>query len=821
MKSIGHTTLGHGGRSALLGVLLAGCASVPAFAQSAQPSAAPNPAPSQAPVAGGSSTSAPPTPGVMPTQTAADVADIVVTAQKRSESINRVGLSITAITGDALQQRGIRNVADLAAVTPGLTFATTDTSTPVYTLRGVGFYENSLAAYPAVSVYVDEIPLPFPVLTSEAGLDVERVEVLKGPQGILFGQNSTGGAINYIARKPTDHFEAGAGVGFGRFNDINGSAYLSGPLAAGLRARLSVQAEHADDWQYSYTRNDSLGEIKKISGRLIVDWDASDRLRFEVNANGFINRSDPQAPQYFEFDPTITANIGQGTNGGPINAVRIANSQGFAPHNDRAADWSPGNRPSGNERMGQVALRSTFDASSDVTVTSITAYTGYRRRNRLETDGQTLSSLDLRRSDGDITSFTQELRAANASSNPLRWLVGGNVELSKIKEYDAFTYPDSTVTDFLVFLVPAAKGYMSNDYYSNQKTRNYAGFINLDYDVVPQLTVKTGARYTHSWRNVRSCSIDSGDGTWAKIVNFLNGYTGAQLRGPGSCTTALPTATGPQPIDAFRDTLREHNVSWRFGIDYRLTGRTLLYANVAQGYKAGSFPTASATSTVQLAPVKQERIRGVEAGVKTRTESGLLSVTAAGYYYDYSDKQIRGPYVDPVFGVLDRLTNIPKSSIRGGELEAVLRPMQGLVLTAVGAYTDAKIDRYTAATGVNQTTDYSGSPIPFNSKYSATAAADYNFAVSERLNGFLGGTVTYKSRSNGALNSANDVRLNPYVLVDLRAGVETAGGHWRLSIYGKNVTNKYYYINTVHAFDTNVRYTGRPATYGATLAYRY
>ncbi|MES2492837.1 MAG: TonB-dependent receptor plug domain-containing protein, partial [Pseudomonadota bacterium] len=144
--------------------------------------------------------------------------DIVVTANKREQNLNNVGLTITALSADALQERRLTSLADLANSIPGLAFATSNTGTPILTLRGVGFNESSLGVYPAVSLYVDQIPLPFPAMGAHSAFDLQRVEVLKGPQGTLFGQNSTGGAINYIANKPTATFEAGGDISYGRFN---------------------------------------------------------------------------------------------------------------------------------------------------------------------------------------------------------------------------------------------------------------------------------------------------------------------------------------------------------------------------------------------------------------------------------------------------------------------------------------------------------------------------------------------------------------------------------------------------------------------------
>src|ERR1700689_4159836 len=208
------------------------------------------------------------------------LAEIVVTANKVEEASSKVGLTIQTIGDKALVEQHITTLQDLAEAVPGLTFTETESSTPVYTLRGVGFYETSLAAYPAVSVYIDQMPLAFPFLTSHTDLDLERVEVLKGPQGILFGQNSTGGAINFIAAKPTDHFSQGFDLTYGRFNRAQLDGFISGPLGGSVTARFALSEEHGGDWQQSYTRNDTLGAMQTFNSRLILDWRPVDQLRF-------------------------------------------------------------------------------------------------------------------------------------------------------------------------------------------------------------------------------------------------------------------------------------------------------------------------------------------------------------------------------------------------------------------------------------------------------------------------------------------------------------------------------------------------------------
>lgn len=150
-----------------------------------------------------------------------EVGEIIVTAQKRSERLRDVPLSITAATGDQLARRGISGPADLERIATGFTYRQSQNGTPVFTIRGIGFYSEQAAVAPTVTIYQDQVPLPYARMTEGAALDIDRVEVLKGPQGTLFGQNSTAGAVNYVAAKPTDTLKAGFNLSYGRFNQID------------------------------------------------------------------------------------------------------------------------------------------------------------------------------------------------------------------------------------------------------------------------------------------------------------------------------------------------------------------------------------------------------------------------------------------------------------------------------------------------------------------------------------------------------------------------------------------------------------------------
>jgi outer membrane receptor protein involved in Fe transport len=225
--------------------------------------------------------------------------------------------------------------------------------------------------------------------------------------------------------------------------------------------------------------------------------------------------------------------------------------------------------------------------------------------------------------------------------------------------------------------------------------------------------------------------------------------------------------------------------------------------------------------TDQYKPVVQESVLAYEAGFKASTVERTLDVTGAVYYYDYTNKQLRAQGIYLPFGILNNLQNIPKSDVKGAELEAVIRPLRGLRLDVSGSYNDAKVKKYVGINANGTFGDFAGAPVPFTPKWSLDGSLDYSWDVTSRLSAFVGGTITYRSATSGAIGGEPIEKIDPYTLLDLRAGVESMDGKWRIQAWGKNVTNKYYWTNVVHTFDTIIRYTGRPALYGVAVSYQF
>ncbi len=798
--------------AAAAGPLLLICA--PAHAQvSSSPPATPPTAPSGGQSGGNpddkqaspaATTSATPTPTPTPGANGTTVGEVIVTAEKRSQSVNKVGLTIQAISGDQLAQKGISTVADLTRAVPALSVENSTYNTPVYNLRGVGFYDNSLAAYPAVSVYVDEVPLPFPVMTGQAGMDVAQVEVLKGPQGTLFGENSTGGAINFIAAKPTRTAQEGLDVSYSRFNLFQGDAFISGPITDTLRFRLSLKGEDGGAWQKSYTRDDTLGNSDVFAGRLIVDWDATDRLKFELNINGSIDKSDPQAGQYFALHPQL-----------PVVPAGLTNAA-FAPQNDRAADWDPNRRPSGDDRQYQDALHATYALTNDLTLTSITSYVHFQRNQVNDPDGLAAESLEFN-FNGGVQSFNQEVRISNANANRFRWIVGGNFENNSSKEFAQQFDGVSTVNATLAF--PAN----SNNTFLNTQTKSYAAFADTDFDVTSKLTIKGGIRYTATDRKAQTCTLDPGNDNqyvsdfFAGVASEVLGRTVAPPAS-GGCITLDQTTFLPE---LFTGKLDQNNISWKAGADYKLYSNVLLYFNAAKGYKAGGFLFTNASNTDQYNPVAQESVLDYEGGFKATLFDHSVQINGAGFHYDYTNKQTRSELIDPVFGVLNALVNVPKSELTGGEAEITYSPIRDLHINFAGTYVASKIDQFTGVGFDGGVENFAGAPLPFIPKWSLNGGADYEHPITADFKGFAGFDASYTGHSFSVVGTDEDTKLNAYALLNLRAGIATTDGKYRLTLFGNNVTDRYYYTNAPLIYDTQVRYTGRPATYGVTLSARW
>ncbi len=730
-------------------------------------------------------------------------------------------MSITAVSGSDLLQRGVASTADLSKVVPGFDFTTAAYQQPVYVLRGVGLYDAGLGSSPAVTVYLDQIPLPYPIMTEVSPLDLQRVEVLKGPQGTLFGQNSTGGAINYIAAKPTAEFEAGADVSYGRFDALDATGFVSGPLSDTLQGRFAFRTTQGGAWQESASRpGDRLGNSDNNEGRLMLDWRPDAKLTFELSVNGFHDGSDTQAQQLVAITPSNPAKASAAFLASPLAAA-----------NDRSADWPEGEPLHADDTFYQVGLRSDYRLNDAVTLTSLTSYAHMSVNKTADFTGvATPTEQNLGNVLGHIRYLSQELRA-QIIQGPAVWTLGANYDYSGISDQER-----ATVTNTTDQPIPSIPAFHYPDGEALQTVNDYAVFGNLDYRFASRFVLHGGLRATESARRGDSCTLDwnpAGDsnalGQVSQVLQEL--FAAEHLKttpvtavAPGGCTALT---SGPEYLPtAVHDGLNEKNLSWRVGLDYTFDQGTLLYASDSVGYKAGLISPVIATSTTEFTPTKQERLHAYEVGFKSPLLDRKLQVNGALFYYGYTDKQLRTRLLDPPFGLLNQVINIPQSQIWGldGSLQA--HPIAGLNLSLAATYIESDVTKsFSAYNDEGVYGNFKGSALPFTPKVQVVADGQYQHALLSGVDGMLGASLTIHSTSSTTFNTASapapDFKLPAYSLLDLRAGLLSQDGRWRLSLFAHNVTNKYYWMSVGQVTDLRTRLAGMPLTYGINLGWRW
>jgi iron complex outermembrane receptor protein len=783
------------------------------------------------------------------------VGELVVTAQKRQENIQSVPMSITAASGDTLTKLGVVDTSQLIKIVPGFNYTPGVYGTPVYTLRGVGFQDTSLSDSPTVSVYVDEAPLPYSAMTKGATLDLQRVEVLKGPQGTLFGENATGGAINYIANKPTDTFKAGFDASYGRFNTFDGQGFVSGPITNTLDFRIAGRVIESGPWQQTYAPAPAgrLGDQNFLDLRTSLLWKPTDRFRALLTISTWADKGDPQAAQLVQIE-----NLNKLT---PLPPYL----QNFpaSPHNARDAGWQscintsgntyppPANSastsctpPHNNNAFFGANLRLDYDLGNDLTVTSLTSVGNFNRYSAIPGDGTPYQDYESIQK-GLLRNVYQELRLSGKIAGKGSWIVGANYEYDDT--YDSFLQSYGDSSSRTVFGIPLGP----TNPVDAQHTNTYAVYGNGEYPITDHLTIQGGIRYTQENKSFDGCEINADSGQYSgqisqilqEIYQGANGTPGQTIiPAYGQCASLGPASNNFIP-SLIHEVLNQNNLSWRTGLKWAFDRDAMVYFNVSRGYKGGAFPTLSQSTATQSNPVVQESLLAYEGGFKATTLHHTLQLNAAGFYYDYTNKQILGDILDPTFGALPSLVNVPKSHVIGFEFSGGWTPIEGLTFTPSVSYQHTQIDTCSPTIVTCQLLlatdgsvispaghfhnynyqanpqDFNGEAFPLAPEWQADIDAEYDWKLGNGLGAFVGANVNYQGQTNSGFGEFAILNVPAYTLLDLRAGLEKDA--WRIQIWGRNVTNKYYWTIAAHVNDADLRYAGMPGTYGVTINYRF
>jgi iron complex outermembrane receptor protein len=742
-----------------------------------------------------------------PSVCSADVLEeVIVTAQKREQSLQDIGISVTAFTGEQIRELGFTNTVDLVQMTPGFNYAVPqgDNSQVNFFLRGVGLNSSSDIIENPVGAYFDEV-----YRGAVGGLylqmfDMERVEVLRGPQGTLYGRNTSGGLVHFISRQPTEDFEAYGELGFGSYDQIKFEGAVSGPIIPEkLLGRLSIATNNDSGWvENRFPGVGDYSETDSISGRLQLLWLPTDEISLLTKIHW--SENDSQVAAWQHQTSLITDNGNDRRDVGPDE-----NPYGTCPGCDALGYRDPDGDPFAGEynRDGKVGIETsgasaklTWDLSDQLQLVNIAAFDRTERFQKEDTDsGPNTFVHPLFEADTD--QWSEELRL-HGNTGRADWVMGFYY---LNQEIDVHQELDLTTLGFILF-----------DEHADQDTESWAVFGQLEYEFTPQWSAIVGLRYTEEERTL-------------DFSNFERSGLYASLTGAG----AIPlTPTRPVPDAAMvfnRQTagdLAEHdksNVTGKVELDFRPNDDWLVYASFSRGVKSAAFNSGFldetgifAANTPQTVPFDQEKINAYELGFKGVLLDGIARLNAAVYYYDYMDFQTLR------FELLNQFLFNSDAEVYGGELELQLSPSENWDFAFGLALMDATAKDVTApnfpTTGlVRDRTMVAAPDVTFNglARYQWPAFAGTMAALAK---------FHYQSETFYDIQNYSNAREDGYVVGDVRLEWASQDDRWRLALFVNNIADEEYITYTFDfagALGFNQVAYGKPRWYGGSIMYRW
>jgi outer membrane receptor protein involved in Fe transport len=717
--------------------------------------------------------------GFLPQFVVAEAADngleeIIVTAQRRAESVQDVGISMSVLSGDSLAEKSITKVNDLQNATPSLQVEPAfGSSQAQFRLRGIGFIDYTSNNTSPVGVSLDGIAFALPIQTQGQLFDLERVEVLRGPQGTLYGRNTTGGEINFISNRPTADTHAGVSVEYGSHNLFNAEAFVSGTLAPDLLGRLSVATEQGGAWQRDRTSGLSLGNQNKVAVRGQLQWRPQEIVDLRLGLHWSQDKSDEQGLyllQPFSVGPGQTL---------PADTSRYATGWNLNPVFGKLIGLAPGTKPGLNNSNAGLDLTADVDFGF-AKLTSISAYNKLIRREYGDWDATEYDDSD-EFLNSDLNVFSQEIRLASNGGGPLGWVVGGIYSNEDLRE------------DFYSDLTHRLGGVALTTY---EQTANSVGvFAQGNYQFTDQWKLIVGAREDHESRELIGLNT--------QFVGFVPSFTGGAL-GRGAQSN-LP--------------------SGKIELDYKPIKDTLIYASISRGVKSGGFTAHNTLAAAQVDPFYAEKLTAYEIGLKSDVTRSLR-VNASTYYYRYRDQQILTKVFDSASQSFIGIFTNANSRISGAELQVDWLPLSGLTVSQYGGfvegyYTSPLFDGNTVA-APPKGYDYDGRPesIP---KWSYGGDVSYAIAVG---NFKLTPEINYSLHDNYSqffLLGSDDFTVRTYWLANANLSLTpSSGAPWTVGLWGRNIFDRRYDLTRNFFLPTSeVAAAGEPATFGLRFTYKY
>ncbi|MAZ87588.1 MAG: TonB-dependent receptor [Cellvibrionaceae bacterium] len=736
-----------------------------------------------------------------------EIEEVVVTAQKRAQSLQDVPVSVSALGSSDLEGLKLRATTEIAAQVPNMQTQTPfGDSFPMISMRGISMSDFSPTQSSPVAVYVDEIYKGNPAIQGVQLFDVERVEVLRGPQGTLYGKNTTGGAVNFITKTPTHEDESYLTLGVGSYSRTEAQgAFQTSLVDDVLAVRVAGTWTEVDGYnENKLAGGDDLNSIDEWGARIAFAYTPSDD--FEAILRLSASKSTPTSAGIYTDNynssglyPAGGLPVDRETDRATLGAGSALDSHEF--RSDRNAEREV--------ETQALSLTINYDLSETLSLTSITSYDDGEFFAPEDADGMPLDFLHVDYA-ADATQWAEDIRITSDFDGRFNFIAGlywAQEEIEASNRID-FTHDVAVLFDLdnplnggngdgLVGFAecdPFGAGLCVTQYNEfDQNKTSKAAYLHSTYDLTDSVRLTLGLRYSEEE---------------AELRNFNALLGGVDLNASDTVTSITQDML---LVDDFVD--REW--SGKLGLDYTTEDGSLIYASYSKGFRSGAFNGQGYYFPKDVSQVDPETLNSYEVGLKTQLFDNSLQFNAAAFYYDYSDQQV----LDVDAATLSQfLVNIDSSTIQGIELELTARPTEALTLRAGLGWIDTEVDEG-LLTSINE--DLKGNELPAAPELNFNLSADYEWVVGSAGSLLLHVDTNWSDDHYHNVN--NSVGQDDYWLTNGRVSFEAADDSYTVAVWVKNIEDKTYktYSIDLQALGWDYNHLGAPRTVGVEATFRF
>lgn len=717
--------------------------------------------------------------------------EVMVTAQKRQESLQDVPIAVSAVTGERIDDLHITDLQGLRGSIPNVQFNNFSNApnSAVFFIRGVGVSESDPYAGNTVSVVVGGVPQTFNMVALLDLFDIERVEVLRGPQGTLFGANTTGGVVNVVTKQPTGEFGGKAEITAGNWDRRDAKVAVDFPIIQDLLAgKIALMHHQRDGWVDNVVNGDDMGSQDITAGRGYLKWTPGEN--FDATLMTEYVRSRNGAPIVVSGAvPGEALYVPPGTQGMYQQPCASAAVPCDAPDKYRAANSSVPDQSDRDTFAGTLTMNWYNTDIGDVV--SITGYKEFELKEYTDQDGTPLFLDDTYR-ETDGWQFSQELRTTLNPSDALEIQLGGFYLQTQYEHLQDFR---------IQFAAPGFRQENPQD----QDRWSASLFGQAYYDLSDRLQLLFGLRYSYEEKEME-----------AGIANFID-------------PDAMVDFGGGMPIGGFLVDEKENWDNWggKLGLNYQLDDDVMLYGYYSRGFKSGGF-TGRLGIPQDIGPFDSEQVDTWELGFKGDFLDGMMRANLAAFYTEYEDMQLAQIYFTEDAGgsVIqgNTILNAATSTIQGLEMETTfLPPVPGLAIDASLGYLDAEFDQFEAFDpNAGTFVDYSGNRLQNTPEFTASIAINYEFSVA---GGDARARLEYQYSDEKYLTSFSNSPRTLIQSTDLvNANLDWSPGHgdWSIGLWARNLTDERYLASVFEAAGTlAIANYAPPREWGASVKFNF